>query len=125
MNTITIHISMVDGKLNYRDSEGHKGEKITTRVNRGDKIIWKQEQGMGIKELSGILISGAKNFFKNSPKRKDFDCWEAVVSNTAEGEVCYKVSFDECIGEESRLSVVSEVATLESDHESPKVKIID
>ena len=123
MNTITIYISMVDGKLNYRDSEGLKGEKITTNAKQGDKIIWKQEQGLRAKELSGILISGAKNFFKNSPKRKDFDCWEAMVSNTAEGEVYYKVSFDECIGEESRLSVVNEVATLESDHDTPKVII--
>jgi hypothetical protein len=107
MGKIKIYLSLVDGELNYRDSEEHKGQTITTSVDPGDTITWKLDQCSGIKAITNIKVSGEKGFFKDGPEQKDFDSWKAEVSKKAKGEISYTVSYEacECCGKEGKVVV--------------------
>lgn len=96
MGKIKIYLSLRDGELNYRDSEEHKGQTITTSVDPGDDITWKLDQCSGIKAIKNITIKGEKGFFKDDPERKDFDSWKAEVSKKAKGEISYVVDVEVC-----------------------------
>ncbi|MFT3739054.1 MAG: hypothetical protein QM786_09870 [Breznakibacter sp.] len=96
MGKITIYLSLKDGELDYRDSENHKGQTITTSVDPGDKIVWKLDQCSGIKEITNITINGPEDFFKEGPEQKDFDTWKAEVSKRATGEIEYSIEIECC-----------------------------
>jgi hypothetical protein len=80
---------MVDGSIEYRDSEGHNGKTITTKVNHGSTIIWKLDKNPGITEITNITIKGEGSILKEKPIKVDFDHWEAVVADSGQGEVSY------------------------------------
>lgn len=122
MSKIKIYLSLVDGELNYRDSEEHKGKTITSSVDPGDKITWKLDQCSGIKAITGITIAGAKDFFKEGPQQKDFDSWKAEVSKKAKGEVSYTVTYEtcECCSKEAKVTVCSNQV---GDTQVPKILV--
>jgi hypothetical protein len=97
MGKVTIYISLVDGKLMYRDSEKDHGKTIQTSVDPGDTVIWKLDKCSGIKELKKIeILSGPKYFFGKQPKKQDFNEWKAEVSDLATGGITYKPEYSVC-----------------------------
>ena len=96
MGRVKIYLKMVDGNLQYRDSEGHKGNTITTDIKHGRKIIWKLDRHSGISEISDITIKGDDGILKEGPKKLDFDRWEAIGSDSGKGELAYNVVVERC-----------------------------
>lgn len=96
MGRVKIYLKMVNGSLQYRDSEGHKGNTITTHVKPGGKIIWKLDRHSGISEISDITIKGDDGILKEKPKKLDFDHWEAIGSDSGEGQLAYNVEVEKC-----------------------------
>lgn len=91
MAKIKIYLKMLKGELQYRDSEGHSGETITTHVKPGSTIIWKLDKNPGITEITNITIQGDESILKEKPKMIDFDHWEAVGADKGDGELSYIV----------------------------------
>lgn len=125
MGTIKIYLKLVDGNLEYRDTESHRGRTITTEVNPGDKIVWKLDQCSGIKELNDIHVSGSSGMFEHPPKKKDFDRWKARIGKGATGEVTYYFDITKCDGKSDKIVMsVSDTEQLKSD-DGAKIKIKD
>lgn len=117
MSKIKIYIKLVNGVLEYRDTEQHEGKTIETSVDPGDKIVWKQDDNSGIDAITGITVSNPE-FFSKGPKQKD-DKWVAVVAESASGEISYTVEYD------AKEIVAAKAMTRGSavDEDNPKIKI--
>ena len=87
---------MVDGSLEYRDSENHHGKTITTHVKPGGTIIWKLDRNPGITEITNITIKGDEAILKEKPTKIDFDHWEAVAADKGDGELAYYIEVEKC-----------------------------
>ncbi len=96
MKKVKIYLKMVKGSLEYRDSEDHHGKTITTHVKPGSKIIWKLDRHSGIGEIVNINIKGDDSILKEKPKKLDFDHWEAIGSDSGEGQLAYIVEVEKC-----------------------------
>jgi len=91
-----IYLKLNNGTLEYRDSEGHQGNTITTHAKHNGKIIWKLDQCSGIAEITGIKIEGDINILNGKPRKVDFNQWEARAAEESEGEVSYTVEVEKC-----------------------------
>lgn len=97
MGKIFIYVKLVDGKLEYRDSEEHHGQKIVTTVDPGDEITWKLDKCSCISEIHDIVISGTKNFLHEGPIKIDFNEWWAKVNSPKiKGEISYTTIIHAC-----------------------------
>ena len=96
MGKIKIYIKLVDGVLEYRDSETQHGKTITTEVNKGDNIIWTLDKCSGISEITKITINESTEFFSEGPEKLDFYEFKAEVSKKAKGQVTYDISYVTC-----------------------------
>lgn len=127
MGTIRIYLSIVEGKVQFRDSEKHKGRTIESIVDPGDKIIWKLDQCSGIKEISNISVHGTAGFLSKGPRRKDFDRWTGRVSMNAVGEIKYVITVLDCndqsIPATNTLNSEQAFKAMAADTESAKIKI--
>lgn len=96
MHGTIIYIKLNNGTLEYRDSEGHHGDTITTHAKHNGKIIWKLDQCSGISEITGIKIHGDTSILNGKPRKVDFNQWEARASDENEGEISYTVEVVKC-----------------------------
>jgi hypothetical protein len=96
MHGTIIYLKLTKGQLEYRDSEGHQGDTITTHAKHNGKIVWKLDQCSGISEITGIKIHGDTSILNGKPRKVDFNQWEARASDEAEGEISYEVKVEKC-----------------------------
>lgn len=96
MHGTIIYIKLNNGTLEYRDSEGHSGDTITTHAKHNGKIVWKLDQCSGISEITGIQLQGNLNILNGKPRKVDFNQWEVRASDQGEGEVSYTVEVVKC-----------------------------
>jgi hypothetical protein len=126
MGKISIYISLVDGKLVYRDTEQHHGKTIETEANPGDGIIWTLDKDSGITDLTGINITGPFGFFSKGPSKKAFDKWTAKIAKKATDEVSYAIFYasGKVEGKTAKTKLKS-AATAEQlkDEDPPVIKI--
>lgn len=126
MGKIKIYISLKDDELYYCDTEEHNGQTIETTVNPGDTIIWKTEKCSCIKEISDISIISEENnaFFSEGPTQKKPKSWKAKVSESAQGEIEYQISYikNETSETESTKNEGNVVLSVK-ETEPPKIRI--
>lgn len=123
MGKITIYIKLVDGKLEYRDTEKHEGKTIETEANPGDKIIWTLDKDPGIKDLTGINIVGTPDFFSKGPAKKSNMEWAAKIAKKASGEVSYSIFYaGNAVEASTKLKTATMVENTE-DEDPPIIKI--
>jgi hypothetical protein len=96
MHGTIIYIKLNNGTLEYRDSEGHSGDTITTHAKHNGKIVWKLDQCSGISEITGIKFQGDTSILNGKPRKVDFNQWEVRASDKGEGEVSYTVEVVKC-----------------------------
>ena len=96
MSVVKIYLRLVNGGLEYRDSEGHHGKTITTHLKPGNKIIWKLDRHSRISEIKNITIQGDDAILKEKPVKLDFDHWEAIGAGSGEGQLSYVVEVEKC-----------------------------
>ncbi len=90
----TIYLSLNNGILEYRDTEGNSA--LTTHAKHNSKIIWKLDENSGISEITGIKIHGDTSILNGKPRKVDFNQWEARASDEGEGEVSYTAEVVKC-----------------------------
>ena len=105
MGKIKIYIKLVDGVLEYRDSESQHGKSIITSVDPGDTVIWKLDKCSGISEITKVIINESTNFFSEGPEKIDFDEFKAEVSKHATGRVIYELTVVSCIKGEAPITL--------------------
>lgn len=115
MGKIKIYIKLLNGALEFRDTEQHEGKTIETSVDPGDKIIWKLEPDSGIAAITGIVVNGASDFFSKGPRPQKATKWMAKVSEKASGEISYSVQYE---------AKETKVMTMTKDGNNPPPKII-
>jgi hypothetical protein len=120
MAKLTIYLKQVNGHLEYRDSENHQGQTITSHVKPGSKIVWKLDKCSGITEINSITIKGDEAILNGKPRKKDYDHWEARAADKGEGEVSYIVNVvkcEKCAQEEAAMTQKM------GDPEPPKLRV--
>ncbi len=122
MGKIKIYLKLVDGVLQFRDSEQHHGQSIKTAVNPGDSIVWKLDQCSGITDITGINPS-AETFFSEKPEKKDFDHWKAVISKKAKGDIYYMPTVTNCTCECKDSVVAEKAVSALKGNEPPQLSI--
>jgi hypothetical protein len=97
MSEVIIYVSLNrKGRLEYRDSEGHKGEHIVTHAKHDCKIVWKLDKCSRISEITGIKLKGDLSILNGKPRKVDFNQWEVYASDKEEGELTYAIEFEMC-----------------------------
>jgi hypothetical protein len=122
MGKVTIYMSLINGVLNYRDSEKDKGTTIKTSVDPGDKIIWTLDKNSGISDISGINIIGSSDFLSKGPDKKSVEKWTSKVSKKATGEIAYDI-FVTAQNKEYKKSLPVEKNAKSVDNDPPKIKV--
>lgn len=97
MSDTIIYVSLnINNRLEYRDSDGHKGENIVTHAKHDCKIVWKLDKCSGISEITGIKLQGDLNVLNGSPRKVDFNQWEVYTLGKEEGTFTYTIKFEKC-----------------------------
>jgi len=125
MGKITVYIKLIDGKLDFRDTEKHQGKTIESIANPGDKIAWCLDKDAGIIDLTGINIVGTLDFLSKGPLKKAKDKWTARISKKATGEIAYTIFYTPGtdLAKKTKTKAKSAVNFKTTDEEPPIIKI--
>ncbi len=110
MKNLKITLSLNEaGELIFSDNEGQHGQHIRPKVNKGGTVTWLCAPNSGIASIDAISKNAdSQDVFKKDPAPVSPDncTWEGEISETAEGEETYTISYTASSGDKCKLDPV-------------------
>ncbi len=123
MGKVRIYMKVIDGVINYRDSESNYGTSITTLVKPGDTVIWERDRNSGISKIEEVSVEGQESFFDKKPKKGFLTSWKASVRQDATGQVTYKPYVKDNTAVKAEFKSTGETAKQLNDPDGPVIRV--